>query len=58
MRGNSFKLEERRFKLDIRKKFLTTKVVRHWNKLPREVVSTSPLEAFKDRMDGTLSNLI
>ena len=58
MRGNSFKLEERRFKLDIRKKFLTTKVVRHWNKLPREVVSTSPLEAFKARMDGTLSNLI
>ena len=58
MRGNSFKLEERRFKLDIRKKFLTTKVVRHWNKLPREAVDAPCLKAFKARLDGALRNLV
>jgi len=58
MRGNGFKLEEGRIRLGIRKKFFTVRVVRHWNRLPHEFVSAPSLEAFKARLDGTLSNLV
>jgi len=56
-RRNGFKLKEGRFGLDIRKKFFTVKVVRHWNALPRVVVDAPSLETFKVRLDGALSNL-
>ncbi|KFQ54805.1 hypothetical protein N334_04817, partial [Pelecanus crispus] len=57
-RSNGFKLKEGRFRLGIRKKLFTIKVVRHWNKLPRDVVEAPSLETFKIRLDGALSNLI
>jgi len=44
--------------LDIRKKFYTIRVVRHWNRLSREVVDALSLETFKVRLDRALSNLI
>ncbi|KFZ45902.1 hypothetical protein N321_12173, partial [Antrostomus carolinensis] len=56
--GNGFKLEEGRFRIDIRKKFFTVRVVRHWNRLPKEVVDTPSLEVFKARLDEALSNLV
>jgi len=34
------------------------RVVRHWNRLPREDGDAPSLEAFKTRLDGALSNLI
>ncbi|KFW60932.1 hypothetical protein AS28_11578, partial [Pygoscelis adeliae] len=52
------KLKKGRFTLDIRKKFFTMRVVRHWNRLPREVVDAPSLEVFRARLDGALSNLV
>ncbi|PKU41063.1 hypothetical protein llap_8638 [Limosa lapponica baueri] len=56
--GNGFKLEEDRFRSYARKKFFTVRVVRHWNRLPREAVEAPSLEVFKTRLDGALSKLV
>ena len=44
--------------MDVRGKFFTRRVVRPWNRLPREVVDAPSLEVFKARLDGALGNLI
>ncbi|KFO11934.1 hypothetical protein N312_13011, partial [Balearica regulorum gibbericeps] len=51
-------LRRRRVDLDIRKKFFIVRVVRHWNRLPREAVDAPSLEVFKARLDGALGNLV
>ncbi|GAB0178543.1 hypothetical protein GRJ2_000319600 [Grus japonensis] len=57
-RGNGFKLKEGRFRLDIRKELFTVRVVRHWNRLPREAVDAPSLELLKARLDEALGNVV
>ncbi|PKU49553.1 hypothetical protein llap_106 [Limosa lapponica baueri] len=57
-RGNSFKLKVGRYRSDVRKKFFTVRVVRLWNRLPKEVLDAPSLEVFKTRLDLALSNLV
>jgi len=42
----------------IRKNFLTDRVVRHWTRLPREEVESPSLEAFKNRVDMALKDMV
>ena len=42
------------FRLDIRRKFFTQRLVTHWNRSPKEVVDAPSLETFKVRLDGAL----
>jgi len=57
-KDNVFKLEEGRFRLGMRKQCFTMRVVRQWNRFPREAVAAPSLAVFKARLDGSLSNLV
>ena len=47
-----------KFRLDIKKKFFTQRVVTYWNRLPKEVVDVPSLEAFRSRLDVALGSLV
>ena len=57
-RGNGLKPRQGRFRLDIRRKFFTQRVVTHWNRLPKEAVDAPSPEAFKARLDVALGSLV
>ena len=47
---NGFKLKERRFRLDVRWKFLTQRLGKSCKRLPREAVDAPSLKAFKAKL--------
>ena len=57
-RGNGLKLRQKRFRLDIRRKFFTQRVVTYWHRLPKEAVDAPSLEAFETRLDVALGSLV
>ena len=54
--GNGFSMNKGSFRLDIRSKFFTVRVVRCWHRLPREAVDTPCL--LKAGLDWALSNMV
>jgi len=54
IRANSLKLKKRRFRSDVRRKFFTQNVVKHWHRLLRETVDAPSMEVLEARLDGAL----
>lgn len=45
-------------KVNLRKHFCATKMVKHWNRLPRDVADASCLSAFKRHLENPLNSML
>ncbi|KFZ51640.1 hypothetical protein N321_08014, partial [Antrostomus carolinensis] len=55
---NGRKMPQSKFRLDIRKRFFTQRVVEHWNSLPREAVRAPSLTIFKKHLGNVLRHMV
>ena len=46
------------FHFNRRRSFSTVRVVKHWTRLPRQVMESPSLEILKTRLDTVLDNLL
>ena len=58
IRGNGFKIKVGKLRLDIKKKLSIIRVVRHWNRMPREVVDAPSLKVTQDQAGWESEHLI
>ena len=57
-RGDCLKLCHGKFRMEIRKNLMLERVVRHWNRLFREVVESLSLEMFKKHLDVVVRDMV
>lgn len=55
---NEMKLWERKFRLYVKKRFFSERVIGHWNRLPKEAVMTPGLSEFKEHLDNALGHMV
>lgn len=55
---NITKLCQGKFRLDIKKKIFTERVVGHWKRFAREVVMELKLPEFKECLDDVLGHIV
>lgn len=54
--GNGLKLYQRMLRLDISKHFSTERVIKHWNRLPKEMVGAPSLSVLSSYLKNSFNN--